>query len=149
MADKDLSYYLSLNYPIELTREEGLFVAAHPDLPGCVSQGDSAEEAIANLDDAREAWIRVGLEDRQFIPEPLPVEFSGRLSLRIPVSLHAFLAQAAVRQGVSLNQLLNVILAEWSGGAGVKDRVAEELRSLLEEVLEPKSPLRPGRVHRL
>jgi antitoxin HicB len=128
---KDLDYYMSLNYPVELTREEGVFVAAHPDLPGCIAQGDTADEAVTNLDEAREAWIAVGLEDKAFIPEPLPTEFSGRLSLRIPASLHARLAHASVRQGVSLNQLLTVILSEWSSGVSVKDKVVEELRSLL------------------
>jgi predicted RNase H-like HicB family nuclease len=133
---KDLAYYMSLSYPVELTREDGLFVASHPDLPGCVAQGDTADESIANLDEARESWIAVGLEDKAFIPEPLPSEFSGRLSLRIPASLHGRLARSSGRQGVSLNQLLNVILAEWASGIDFKDKAVAELRALLSASLE-------------
>src|SRR5258707_14665049 len=97
---KDLGYYRSLNYPIELTREDGLYVASHPDLPGCVSQGNSADEAVADLDDAREAWLAVRFEDKLFIAEPINEEYSGRLSLRMTASLHASLAMAAQREGV-------------------------------------------------
>jgi antitoxin HicB len=136
---KNLDYYLSLNYPIELTREGGFFVAAHPDLPGCVAQGDTADEAIANLDDAREAWIAVGLEDKQFIPEPLPEEFSGRLSLRMPRALHGALAHEAQRQGVSLGQF---IVSALSGAVGF-GRVVEQSKNVeVSELVQAVKELR-------
>ena len=138
---KDLAYYLSLNYPIELVREEGIFVAAHPDLPGCIAQGETADEAIASLDDAREAWIEVGLADKQFIPEPLPEEFSGRLSMRMPTALHAAVAHQAQRQGASLNQFIIAALAG-AVGFGKQDKPTSqetevnELARLVEEIKE-------------
>ena len=67
---KDLAYYLALTYPAEVVREEeGIVVAFYPDLPGCVAQGGTADEALANLDEARAAWIESRLADRQPIPE--------------------------------------------------------------------------------
>ncbi len=41
-----------------LTREEdGWIVAECPDLPGCVSQGRSEAEALANIRDAMAGWL--------------------------------------------------------------------------------------------
>ncbi len=38
-----------------------VIVAAAPDLPGCVTQGDNVEEARENLVDAIEVWLMSGL----------------------------------------------------------------------------------------
>jgi predicted RNase H-like HicB family nuclease len=37
--------------------EEGGFWAEVPELPGCVSQGETLEELRANLEDAVQAWL--------------------------------------------------------------------------------------------
>jgi antitoxin HicB len=37
--------------------EDGVFVACCPELPGCVSQGASREEAEANLEEARQGYL--------------------------------------------------------------------------------------------
>ena len=70
MPNKDLGYYLSLSYPIELRRnpEHGGFFVFHPDLDGCMAEGGSAEEAIGNLAVSRELW----LEARLAAPLPCP-----------------------------------------------------------------------------
>ena len=50
-----------LEYPIliePLSPEDGGgFLATVPDLPGCMSDGETPEEALANVRDAVEAWI--------------------------------------------------------------------------------------------
>lgn len=48
--------------------EDGYFVAEVPSLPGCVSQGKSREEALANIEEAVSLYIEV-LQDRG---EPVP-----------------------------------------------------------------------------
>lgn len=128
---RDLPYFLSLRYPVELIDDDGVFVASHPDLPGCISQGDSPDEAVANLNDAREAWLRVSVEDGLPIAEPVKEEsYSGRVSLRIPSYLHADLARISQRSSISLNQLMNNVLSEFVGGR----RVHEVVRSAREEI---------------
>jgi antitoxin HicB len=47
------------------------YVAINPQLPGCVSDGDTPEEAIDNLLDARILYIETSLEDGLSIPKPL------------------------------------------------------------------------------
>ncbi len=47
-----------LNYPIVLHADpEGGFVAEIKDLPGCLAQGETIEETIKNINEARELWL--------------------------------------------------------------------------------------------
>jgi predicted RNase H-like HicB family nuclease len=39
--------------------EEGGYWAEVPALPGCITEGDSMEEVMANLKDAIEGWLDV------------------------------------------------------------------------------------------
>jgi predicted RNase H-like HicB family nuclease len=50
--------------------EGGGFVAYVPDLPGCMSDGDTAEEATSNVYDAIEEWICEATDSGQIVPEP-------------------------------------------------------------------------------
>lgn len=114
--DRNIAHYTSLNYPIEIVREEdGTVVAFHPDLMGCVAQGDSADEALANLDEARAAWLEIRLAEGLPIPEPPEENYSGKVLLRMMPALHAALARRAGRQGISLNQFIVTTLAESAG----------------------------------
>jgi antitoxin HicB len=54
MTNKSLDYYLEIPYKFTLyPAEEGGYVIEIPDLPGCLSQGETTEEAIANIEDAK------------------------------------------------------------------------------------------------
>ena len=68
---KDLNYYLSLPYRMELTpdKPEGEFVVSFPALPGCLSCGETIDEAINNGNDARLAWLEAALEQGMKINE--------------------------------------------------------------------------------
>lgn len=104
---KDLEHYLRLRYPVELVEDEdGGYFAHTPDLPGCIAQGETVEETLKNLQEAKQAWIEVRLEDGLEIPAPREVveEYSGKFLLRVPRSLHRELATKAHREGTSLNQ---------------------------------------------
>lgn len=110
---KDLAYYLSLNYPMEIVEDDGRFVVSILDLPGCVSYGDSPEEALANLKATKHLWLKGALESGKTIVEPSMVEdFSGKFVLRIPRSLHHALDREARKQGVSLNMYIAHVLSE-------------------------------------
>ena len=70
---KDLNYYLSLPYRMELPpdKPEGDFVVSFPALPGCLSCGETIEEAITNENDAKMAWLETSLEHGMIINEPV------------------------------------------------------------------------------
>jgi predicted RNase H-like HicB family nuclease len=49
--------------------EDGLWVAEVPSLPGCISQGETKEEALANVRDAIAGYVAVLKEDGLPVPE--------------------------------------------------------------------------------
>ncbi len=51
--------FATVKVPIFLHPEPGGYSVEAPSLPGCWSQGDSAEEAIANIAEAAEGWLMV------------------------------------------------------------------------------------------
>jgi antitoxin HicB len=94
----------------------GGYLIEFPDLPGCMSDGDSIEEAVANGYDAVQCWITVAKEKGRDIPEPSELENqSGKWVQRVPRSLHAKLTRQAKREHVSLNTLVVSLLSEAMG----------------------------------
>jgi antitoxin HicB len=68
---KDLNYYLSLPYPIELIPDEdGFWFARIPLLEGCMTNGDTREEALHMIDEAKSLWLETALQVGKTIPEP-------------------------------------------------------------------------------
>lgn len=63
-----------LTYPVviePLSEEDGGgFVALVPDLPGCISDGETPEEAVANVQDAIAAWLEAAADHGRPIPKP-------------------------------------------------------------------------------
>ncbi|CCQ48933.1 type II toxin-antitoxin system HicB family antitoxin [Crocosphaera watsonii WH 8501] len=49
--------------------EDGYWVAQCPSLPPCISQGETKEEAIANIQEAIELYMEVLQEEGRVIPE--------------------------------------------------------------------------------
>jgi antitoxin HicB len=96
----------------------GRYLIEFPDLPGCMSDGETIEEAIANGEDAKRCWIAAMKEAGRPIPLPSAVtaeSYSGKWQLRTPKSLHRKLAERARQEGVSLNTLAVSLLAEGLG----------------------------------
>jgi len=117
MTNKTLDYYLSLPYRIEIICEdEGTWFARVPELPGCMTEGDTAEEAAEMIQEAMALWIELALEDGGEIPEPRPIkDYSGKFVVRMPKSLHRDLVRSSVSEGVSLNQYVTSELARAVG----------------------------------
>ena len=112
---KTLNDYLALSYRMEIIRDndEGGFVASYPDLPGCITCGETEEEALKNALDAKKAWLEAALEENIEIPEPDRLEaYSGQFKLRLPRSLHRALAEHSQREGISMNQYCVYLLAK-------------------------------------
>lgn len=75
------------NYPALVFRDdegEGYY-AVFPDLPGCMGDGDTREEALSDALEAAECWLEVQLERGVEIPEPgaQAVEFEHRIEALI------------------------------------------------------------------
>lgn len=119
--------YLALPYTIRLRRDdEGDWIAEIDELEGCAAHGDSREEALVRLDEAKALWIDECLAHAQPIPQPERVEElpSGRWVQRVPRSVHKNLTRLAKLEGSSLNQLVTNILSEHIGARKGLDRAA-------------------------
>ena len=112
--NKDLDYYMSLNYRIEIIpdNEEGGFALHCPELKGCITCAETIEEGWAMIEDAKKCWFAAYLEDNIPIPEPNNFnEYSGQFKLRMPKSLHKTLAEHSRQEGVSMNQYCLYLLS--------------------------------------
>ena len=67
-----LDYYLSLPYKLNITPDpdEGGFVAEYPELPGCVTCGETRDEVMALAEDAKKCWLTIAYENNDEIPLP-------------------------------------------------------------------------------
>lgn len=106
---------MKLEYPFEirpLTQAEGSgYQIRFPDLTGCISDGQTPEEAIENGKDALEGWLATRQELGLEIPKPYTQELEPiKLVARLPRSLHSDLSKQAKQEGVSLNTLLIMLL---------------------------------------
>ena len=103
-----------------LSNEEGGgYGIEYPDLPGCVSDGETIEEAINFGGDAVAAWTETAEILNRPIPKPgsaIPNgDYSGKFVQRLPKSLHAELAKRAKSEGVSINALVMSYIAQGVG----------------------------------
>jgi antitoxin HicB len=67
----------------------GGYLIEFPDLPGCLSDGETIEAAIANGADALRSWIETAREFGDAVPPPSrPSDdaYSGRWNMRVPQS---------------------------------------------------------------
>ncbi len=98
---------------------ETLFEARVKELPDLAEYGESFAEAYELAVDAIETAAKAFAEKgRDFPPAMVPAdEFSGRVTLRLPRSLHRAMAEVAEVEGVSLNQHLVNVLSYYSGFA--------------------------------
>ena len=63
-----------LEYPVVIeplpVEDGGGFLATVPDLPGCMSDGATPEEAVSNVQDAIVAWIEAAQDLGHAVPKP-------------------------------------------------------------------------------
>lgn len=109
-----IRYYMGVPYSIRIIPEEvGGYFAEVEELSGCMTQGDTIEEVMKNIEEAKESWLTVAIEEGIEIPRPREMEeYSGKFLVRMPKSLHRKLANLAEREGVSLNQMVVTLLSE-------------------------------------
>lgn len=138
MSKRDLRYYKSLKYKVELhfDSEENCWFARLPELGDVLADGTTPEEALRKAlrlkDQVLESDYKRGLP----IGEPRPeVEYSGRFLLRIPKSLHQELAEEAEREETSINRLsIQILSAELQRRKLMRD-VTDEVRTSIRNLI--------------
>ena len=63
---------MSSNYEIIIywSEEDGAFIAEVPELPGCMADGGTYQEAVANVEKIIGEWIETAKESGRPIPQP-------------------------------------------------------------------------------
>jgi antitoxin HicB len=110
----------NIDYPFIIRpladEEGGGYLIKFPDLPGCMSDGESIEEAFIMGKEAVKSWINTAKATNRPIPSPSSEnDYSGKFVQRIPKSLHEELSERAKKENVSLNSL---VLSYISKGLG-------------------------------
>lgn len=96
-----------------------LYEARVKELPDLVEYGETYPEAYElAIDTIATAAVAYHEQGRAFPAAQIPADdYSGRVTLRIPRSLHRALAEASDAEGVSLNQHMVNVLSYYSGFA--------------------------------
>ena len=112
---RTIEEYMRLPYRMEIIPDtvEGGFAVRFPELPGCLTCGDTLEEAVRNAADCKKEWFIAAMEEGISIPEPVSEEeYSGQFKLRIPKSLHKSLVEHSKAEGISMNQYCLYLLTK-------------------------------------
>ena len=116
--DKQIKNFLNLPYTFTVGKDKEhdgkeYFYVQVNELPGCVSDGNTAEAALKNIKDAMYDWIETSLLNGERIPTP--EGFSGKFTVRIPHSLHRDLIKRVTKEGISINQFISTAIARAVG----------------------------------
>lgn len=107
------------DYPFEIRplapEEGGGFLITLPDLPGCMSDGETVEEAIDHGRDAFACWMAAHVEDGREIPLPRQESLVVRMEQRLPRAMRSRLDFLAKKEGIPLNRLVMDLLEEGLG----------------------------------
>lgn len=119
---KNLTKYLLNKYGYSITINKlddsigGGWLISVPELPGCVCQGRTVEEALSNIDAIVEVWVKSEKKRGHQIPPPqikkVENEYDGKLVLSIPQKLHRELAIKAESENINLNELITFLLTK-------------------------------------
>lgn len=113
MSDKDLRID---DYPFQIrqmTPDEGIgYLITYPDLPGCMSDGQTPEEAVVNGRDAVKSYLLACIEVGDPLPEPRTVGDVALIWQALPEPLRTRLLREAQRQQGRVEELLPRALEE-------------------------------------
>ena len=116
------------DYPIllrKLSKAEGAgYLAEFPDLPGCMADGATPEEALVEAQDAFKSYAASVKKHGDRLPTPTESVWRQRA----PKSLHYRLQAEAEREGVSFNTLIISMLSEGLGRKDVALSTSKDLR---------------------
>lgn len=107
---KDLDYYMKLpwTFRFEWSNEDDCYVASISELKGCMSHGDTLQEASEMIQDALLSHLSACIEAKIQIPEPVrPADFKGKIPYRTTPQIHYKLAQRSAITGKSINALID------------------------------------------
>ncbi len=119
---------MKYNFKVSQELVEGIpyWIARCLDVDTIVGQGNTPDEAIAELEENEAAWLEFAPEMGIKIPEPKITsqrkKYSGHFALRVSPIMHEVAVNRAKEQGVSLNQYVSDALSYYNGMSDIKER---------------------------
>jgi len=139
---KSLEEYRKLNYrmEIEFNSEEKAYFVNFPELPGCMADGKTPNEAVKEAVRVKNKWLEIAIKSGWSVPEPqTKYDTSGRLTVRLPKYLHKKLIEHAEQEGVSQNQLIVAYVSEGLEKSAAEDsfkRIEQRITSAINCLVE-------------
>jgi predicted RNase H-like HicB family nuclease len=86
---------MNYDYSVHIvwSQEDGAYLAAIHELPGCISDGQTAEEALKNVKVIAQEWIEVANEEGRQIPPPMSIEDCREEQKKFHRSINAHIKQ--------------------------------------------------------
>ena len=112
LANRELDKYQFTVRPLS-AEEGGGYLVEYPDIPGCMSDGETIAEAITNGREALRDCLEVFRESGRKAVKP-SIE-AAQWRQRLPRTLYAKLTRQAQREGVSINSFVTAIISETVG----------------------------------
>lgn len=95
------------------SEEDSAYIVRVPELPGCVTHGETIEEAVEMAKEAIEGYIETLKKMGKPVPVPLAEKpYSGKIPLRIDPSLHRIIATKAALEDESVNKFIEKTLRD-------------------------------------
>jgi predicted RNase H-like HicB family nuclease len=99
-------YLAAKGYVVQVSKEDVadgvyLYLAINPEFEGCMAQGDSPEEAVANLEEVRTAYIEHLLDHNLPVPSPFTTVTSSGTS--VPANSNPVVEISAANLGAMKN----------------------------------------------
>ena len=134
---------MKLEYDILIKKEaedgEVYYSISYPELPGLTIYANTVEEGLEEIKNAKEEWFHAAIESGVKIPKPNKKnEVSGRLTLRLPKSLHLEVKTRAETEDISLNAYLNHLIETGLRNEDVSSvgkSFVKELRDISKDLL--------------
>lgn len=119
---------MKYNFKVSQELVEGVpyWIARCLDIDTIIGQGNTPDEAIAELEENEAAWLEFAPEMGIEIPEPKIIsprkKYSGHFALRISPIMHEVASNRAKEQGISLNQYVSDALSYYNGMLDASER---------------------------
>lgn len=122
----------------QMTNEGKTFwVIESTQLKGCVAQGDTYAEALADFEANETVWLETANEvgipiPQQEVVQTEQTEYSGKFTVRVSKSTHKRIAELAEAENISLNQFVNEAISEKIGSKLAVAKMERQVERLSE-----------------
>ncbi len=128
---------MKLVYPANFYYEEkGGYSVEIPDLSGCVTQGDTLEEAMQMAQDASLGWILTAIEEEEEIPKPSTIEEIKLEGKGFKTLLLLDIDQYTEKYGIKKSVKKTLTIPEWLNRRA--EKIGINFSQALQEILLSK-----------